>query len=140
MRKIATAFRRTYDHVEEKSRDARTCGFVPTGTWSTLTSILPAWMIVSIVYVNFETTWTCRAASRLYARNPDVTSGTDVCETLRTTELPSRCSRFFEREKWAIVSMLRSPITRSARPARTGRTRSGIAAAWYWLSASVFTI
>ena len=37
--------------VEGNRRDSRVFGFVLTGTWSTAISILPAWMIVSSVYV-----------------------------------------------------------------------------------------
>ena len=40
-----------YDHIEGNSRDSRSLSLVATGTWSTAISILPAWMIVSSVYV-----------------------------------------------------------------------------------------
>src|SRR5829696_9328224 len=100
MRKIERLLRRTYAAVEGNRRDSRVFGFVRTGTWSTATSILPAWMIDSSVYVNFDTTCICSAASRLYARNPEVVSGTFVPEARRTTALPSRWRRFFSGEKW----------------------------------------
>ena len=45
--------------------------------------------------MNFDTTWICSAASRLYARKPEVVSGTSVPDARRTTALPSRWSRFF---------------------------------------------
>jgi hypothetical protein len=40
--------------------------------------------------VYLETTWTWMAASRLYARKPEVVSGTSVSDARRTTALPSR--------------------------------------------------
>ena len=80
MRAIATALRRTYEDTDGNRRDSRVFGFVPIGTWSVATSSLPAWMIVSSVYVYFETTATWIAASRLYARKPDVVSGTSVSD------------------------------------------------------------
>ena len=49
MRKIETPLRRMYVHIDGNSRDSRSFGFVRTGTWSTATVILPAWMIVSSV-------------------------------------------------------------------------------------------
>ncbi len=49
MRKIDTALRRTYDHIDGNSRDSRVFSFVRIGTWSMATSSLPAWMIVSSV-------------------------------------------------------------------------------------------
>ena len=51
--------------MDGNSRDSRVLGFVRIATWSTATSSLPAWMIVSSVYVNFETTISWIAASRL---------------------------------------------------------------------------
>src|ERR1700726_1924325 len=100
MRKTDRAFRRTYALVEGNSRDSRVFGLVRTGTWSIATgSSLPAWMIVSRVYVNFDTTRIPIAASRLYARKPDVVSGTDVEDAWRTTHEPSRCRSFFRGEK-----------------------------------------
>ena len=54
-----------YVHIDGKRRDSRSFGFVRIATWSMATVILPAWMIVSSVYVNFETTWSPSAASRL---------------------------------------------------------------------------
>ncbi len=48
-----------------KSLDSRVFSFVRIGTCAVATSSLPAWMIVSSVYVYFETTAICRAASRL---------------------------------------------------------------------------
>src|SRR6185436_9558590 len=99
MRAIATALRRTYEDTDGNRRDSRVFGFVPIGTWSIATRSLPAWMIVSSVYVNFETTIIWIAASRLYARKPEVVSGTDVDDAWRTTQDPSRCSSFFSAEK-----------------------------------------
>ena len=49
MRKIETVLRRTYDHIEGKSRDSRVFGLVRIGVCSTATSIFPAWMMVSRV-------------------------------------------------------------------------------------------
>ena len=49
MRKIETPLRRMYVHIDGNRRDSRSFGFVRTGTWSTATVILPAWMIVSSV-------------------------------------------------------------------------------------------
>ena len=121
MRAIATALRRTYEDTDGNRRDSRVFGFVPIGTWSVATSSLPAWMIVSSVYVYFETTATWIAASRLYARKPDVVSGTSVSDAWRTTHEPAFCSRFFSGEKCSIVSVSRSPTTRSARPSTIGR-------------------
>src|SRR5919205_3795464 len=111
MRAIATALRRTYDDIDGNSRDSRVFGFVPMATWSVATSSLPAWMIVSSVYVYFETTATWIAASRLYARKPDVVSGTSVAEARRTTHEPSRCRAFLAGEKCSIVMTWRSPTT-----------------------------
>src|SRR3954471_1863066 len=140
MRAIATALRRTYDDTDGKSRDSRVFGFVPMATWSVATSSLPAWMIVSSVYVYFETTATWIAASRLYARKPDVVSGTSVSEAWRTTHEPAFCRRFFSGEKCSILSVSRSPTTRSARPSTMGSTSLGMSEPMYWLSASVLTI
>ena len=44
MRKIDTALRRTYDHMDGNRRDSRVWGFVRMGMCSTATSILPAWI------------------------------------------------------------------------------------------------
>ena len=126
MRAIATALRRTYDDTDGNSRDSRVFGFVPIGTWSVATSSLPAWMIVSSVYVYFETTATWIAASRLYARKPDVVSGTSVSDAWRTTHEPAFCRRFFSGEKCSIVSVSRSPTTMSARPSTIGATSLGM--------------
>ena len=49
MRKIETVLRLTYDHIDGNRRDSRVLSFVRIGTWSTATSILPAWMIDSSV-------------------------------------------------------------------------------------------
>ena len=65
MRKIETVLRRTYCHMDLNSRESRVFGFVRIGTWSIATVILPAWMIVSSVYVYLETTCSWSAASRL---------------------------------------------------------------------------
>src|SRR4051794_20881964 len=97
-------------------------------------------MTDSSVYVYFETTVTCSAASRLYARNPEVVSGTSVPEARRTTALPKCCSRFLSGEKCSTLSITRSPTTRSASPRRIGASSFGMSAASYWLSASVLTI
>src|SRR3954470_18654201 len=99
MRKIDTVLRRTYDHIDGNRRDSRVFGFVRTGTWSTATRFFPAWMIVSSVYVNFETTWRWIAASRLEARKPRVVWGTFVPGPRRTTADPSFWSRIFRRLK-----------------------------------------
>src|SRR5919107_1870960 len=97
-------------------------------------------MIVSSVYVYFETTATWIAASRLYARKPEVVSGTVVSDAWRTTHERAFCSRFLSGEKCWILSVSRSPTTRSARPSTIGATSLGMSAAEYWLSASVLTI
>src|SRR6478672_774479 len=97
-------------------------------------------MIDSSVYVYFETTVTCSAASRLYARKPEVVSGTSVPDARRTTALPKCCSHFLSGEKCSTESITRSPTTRSAWPARIGATSFGMSRASYWLSASVLTI
>src|SRR5919206_5080886 len=102
MRKIDRPLRRTYDHMDGNRRDSRVLGFVRIWTWSTAMNCLPAWMIVSSVYVNFETTMSCIAASRLYERKPEVVSGTVVSEAWRTTQEPSRWSDFFSGEKCSI--------------------------------------
>ena len=65
MRKIETELRRTYWPIDLNSRDSRVLAFVRIGTWSIATVILPAWMIVSSVYVYFDTTCSWSAASRL---------------------------------------------------------------------------
>src|ERR671927_2008046 len=109
MRAIETALRRTYEDTDGNSRDSRVFGFVAIGTWSVATSSLPAWMIVSSVYVYFETTATWIAASRLYARKPDVVSGTSVSEAWRTTHEPNRWSVFFSGEKCSMFMTSRSP-------------------------------
>src|SRR3954449_210776 len=140
MRAIATALRRTYEDTDGNSRDSRVLGFVPIGTWSVATSSLPAWMIVSSVYVYFETTATWIAASRLYARTPDVVSGTAVSDAWLTTHEPAFCRRFFMGEKCSIWSVSRSPTTRSARPSTIGATSFGMSEPMYWLSASVLTM
>ena len=62
-----------------------------------------------------------------------------VPESRRTTQLPSRCSPFFESEKWSIWETWRSPTTMSASPARIGATSLATSAPLYWLSASVLT-
>src|ERR671933_2681021 len=129
MRAIATALRRTYDDTEGNSRDSRVLGLVAIGTWSVATSSLPAWMIVSSVYVYFETTATWIAASRLYARKPEVVSGTVVSDAWRTTHEPAFCRRFFSGEKCWILSVSRSPTTRSALPSRIGAPSLGTSAA-----------
>ena len=91
------------------------------------TSSLPAWMIVSSVYVNFETTATWIAASRLYARKPEVVSGTSVSEAWRTTHEPSLCRRFFSGEKCSIVSDLAVADDEvGARPRRSAPTSFGM--------------
>jgi hypothetical protein len=51
--------------MDGNSRDSRVCSFVRMGTWSVATRSLPAWMIVSSVYVYLETTAIWIAASRL---------------------------------------------------------------------------
>src|SRR5919199_4062249 len=140
MRAIETALRRTYDDTDGNSRDSRVFGFVAIATWSVATSSLPAWMIVSSVYVYFETTATWIAASRLYARKPDVVSGTVVSDAWRTTHEPAFCRRFLSGEKCSIVSVSRSPTTMSARPSTIGATSFGMSAPEYWLSASVLTM
>src|SRR3954451_6167310 len=140
MRAMATALRRTYEETDGNSRDSRVFGFVRIATWSVATSSLPAWMIVSSVYVYFETTATWIAASRLYARKPEVVSGTSVSDAWRTTHEPAFCRPFFIGEKCTIVSVSRSPTTRSARPATIGATSFGMSAPMYWLSASVLTM
>src|SRR5271163_1980344 len=132
MRKIEIALRRTYAPIDGNKRDSRVVGLVRTGTWSTATSSLPAWMIVSSVYVNLETTVIWMAASRLYARKPDVVSGTEVDDAWRTTHEPSRWSAFFIGEKCSISPTSRSPTTMSARPSRIGPTSLETSAPWYW--------
>src|SRR3954452_16746832 len=134
MRAIATALRRTYDDIDGNRRDSRVLGFVRIATWSVATSSLPAWMMVSSVYVYFETTATWIAASRLYARKPEVVSGTSVSEAWRTTHEPAFCRRFFIGEKCSILSVSRSPTTRSARPSTMGSAGLGVAGAMYWLA------
>src|ERR1035437_5954207 len=121
-------------------REARTGGFVRTGTDATAISLLPAWMSVSSVYVILEKTLSRRAASRVSARKPDVASGTSVPETRRTTHEPKRCARRLPGEKSAFVATPRSPTTISASPARRGATRASMSAAAYWRSASVETM
>jgi hypothetical protein len=90
--------------------------------------------------VNFDTTASWIAASRLYARKPEVVSGTSVSDARRTTAEPRRCRDFLRGEKCSIDVTSRSPTTMSAVPARIGATSRGIAAASYWLSASVLTM
>ena len=126
MRKIESALRRTYAPIDGNNRESRILGFVRTGTWSIATSSFPAWMTVSSVYVNLETTRIPIAASRLYARKPDVVSGTDVDDAWRTTHEPSRWSSFFMREKCSMSLTWRSPITMSASPRRIGSTSLAI--------------
>jgi hypothetical protein len=65
MRTIVATDRLTYWGMERKRRDSRVFGFVPMGTCVTTRSLLPAWMIVSSVYVKRETTLSLMAASRL---------------------------------------------------------------------------
>ena len=72
--------------------------------------------------MNFETTIIWIAASRLYARKPEVVSGTEVEDAWRTTHEPSRCRVFFSGEKCSMPPTSRSPTTMSARPSRIGRT------------------
>src|SRR5437879_5997904 len=103
MRKIDAAFVRTYEEIDPNRRDSRSFGLVLIGTWSIATSIFPAWITVSSVYVKRETTCTWRAASRLYARKPEVVSGTFVSEARRTTQLPRRCRTFLSGEKCSTV-------------------------------------
>ena len=76
------------------------------GTDVTAMSDLPAWMMVSSVYVKRETTFIRSAASRLYARNPDVVSGTSVSDAWRTTHEPQRCSSFFDDRELGVVRHL----------------------------------
>src|SRR5919198_2636786 len=80
------------------------------------------------------------AASRLYARKPEVVSGTSVSDAWRTTHEPSRCRRFFSGEKCSMFWVSRSPTTMSAGPSRIGLTSLGMSEPQYWLSASVLTI
>jgi hypothetical protein len=86
--------------------------------------------------------WTNRvvAARRPIARKPLVESRTSVPLARRTTREPQRCRTLERSEKWAMVSVWRSPTTMSARPARIGATRRAMSAPRYWLSASVLTM
>ncbi len=77
------------------------------------------------------------AASRWMARKPLGASATRVPLITCTIQLPSFCRRFFRKEKCSMLAMGRSPMTIMARRSRIGRTRSGMEAAEYWLSASV---
>src|SRR3954454_24756450 len=79
------------------------------------------------------------AASRLYARKPDVVSGTVVCDARRTTHEPRRWSAFLSGEKCSIDITSRSPTTMSASPRTIGSTSLGMSPPKYWLSASVLT-
>ena len=91
---------------------------------------LPAWMMVSSVYVNFVTTFRRSAARREKARKPLVASGTVVPESCRTTQLPMPCRRRFTTPKCREVGAApRSPITMSTWPARMGATRRGMSRA-----------
>src|SRR5688572_31545250 len=92
MRTIAADDRFTYEKRLSNSRESRVRGFVETGTCAIAMRFLPAWMIDSSVYENSDTIVIRSAASRVYARNPLVVSGTDVFDTWRTTQLPSRCN------------------------------------------------
>jgi hypothetical protein len=67
-------------------------------------------------------------------------SGTCVPDTCRTTQLPRRCSSFFDADMCAIAWMLRSPMQMSASPASSGASSSGMSPPAYWLSASVLTM
>ena len=101
---------------------------------------LPAWMIDSSVYENSETIVIRSAASRVYARNPLVVSGTRVFDTCRTIQLPSRCSSLRLAERCRRACTLRLPITTSDAPLRSGATSAGMSWPKYWLSPSVFTM
>src|SRR4249920_100747 len=92
MRTIVAADRLMYEKRLSKRRDSRVRGLVETGTCAIAMRFLPAWMIDSSVYENSETIVIRSAASRVYARNPLVVSGTLVLDTCRTTQLPSRWS------------------------------------------------
>ena len=72
----------------EKSLDFRSSGFVRIGTDSIAILFLPAWIIVSRVYIYSFVTFRRIAASRLYARNPLGASGISVFEATRTVQLP----------------------------------------------------
>ncbi len=74
------------------------------------------------------------------ARKPLVASVTMVLDTVRTMREPHRCIHLFRGEKWAILSVCRSPITTSASPRKMGSTRRAMSSPLYWLSASVFTM
>src|SRR4030067_350579 len=58
------------------SRDSRSRSLVSTGTETTVSPFLPAWMMVSRVYVYVENTVSRRAASRDSARKPRVAAAT----------------------------------------------------------------
>ena len=91
------------DAVEEPRRPrlARSCS---TSTCAIAIRFLPAWMIDSSVYEKSETMVIRSAASRVYARNPLVVSGTVVFDTWRTVQLPNRCSSFFGHDMCRIVA------------------------------------
>jgi hypothetical protein len=56
---------------------------------------------------------------------------TDMGGAQRTNAEPQRCSTRLSHEKWAIVSVRRSPTTMSARPASTGSTRRSMSSPLY---------
>src|SRR6476661_10607621 len=98
MRTIVADDRLMYENRLPNSRDSRVRGLVATGTWAIAIRFLPAWMIDSSVYENSDTIVIRSAASRVYARNPLVVSGTFVLDTWRTTQLPSRWSWRFRHD------------------------------------------
>src|SRR5215467_9109453 len=81
-----------YENTLSNRRDSRVRGLTETGTCAIAIRFFPAWMIDSSVYENSDTIVIRIAASRVYARNPLVVSGTVVFDTCRTTQLPSAWS------------------------------------------------
>src|SRR5918993_5288085 len=126
MRTIVEVDRLMYTHTLSKSRDGRVLALERMGTCAIAIRFLPAWMIDSGVYVKSETMFIRGAASRVYARNPLVVSGTRVFDTCRTTQLPRCCRRLRVHVRCFSVSTFRLPMTTSASPLTSGATSVGI--------------
>ena len=96
-RTIVTIDLFTYPNILLNKRDFLSSGFVLIGTDVIAILVLPAWTIVSSVYV--FTTFNLKAASLLYALKPLGASGMSDLEATRTVQLPKCCNFFLRGEK-----------------------------------------
>src|SRR3954452_25430407 len=108
-RKMMNAERRTYWNLLRIKREGLTGALVRIGIDPIRCLSAPAWISVSSVYENFDSTNTCAAAARENARKPVVTSGTFTPTAMLTIRLPKLCKRRLKGEKYSSVLTSRSP-------------------------------